>query len=288
MKKKEKLKSLLEKEEILLAPGVYDGISASLVNSMNFKVAYMTGSGTSAGAIGKPDLGLATMTEMVENATRIVNCLDIPLIADADTGYGGVINVVRTVSLYEQAGVDAIHIEDQDFPKKCGHLEGKRLIPPEEFGKKIEAAVQERNSPNFLIIARTDARAVNGLDDAIYRAQIAKEAGADIIFVESPYSRKEIEEITKKVEGPLLINMASGGKTPDMSKNELIELGYKIAIYPGLTVYPAIMAIRRTLKKFIELETEKNLYDEEFSPKKLFETVGLNKWIQIEKKYSNG
>ncbi|MEA2657352.1 MAG: 2,3-dimethylmalate lyase, partial [Chloroflexota bacterium] len=209
-----RLRELIGSSAPVLAPGCYDALSARLVEEAGFPAAYMTGFGTSAGYLGRPDVGLMTMAEMVDNARRIVDSVDIPVIADADTGYGNAINVIRTVQAYERAGVAAIHIEDQVAPKKCGHMDGKQVISPEEMAAKIRAASDARSSPDFLLIARTDARAVEGLDAAIERARLYREAGADILFIEAPQSEAEIRAVSfafPKV--PLLFNYAEGGKT---------------------------------------------------------------------------
>jgi 2-methylisocitrate lyase-like PEP mutase family enzyme len=213
----------------------------------------MTGFGSSAGYLGRPDVGLMTMEEMVGNARRIVDAIGIPVIADADTGYGNPINVIRTVQAYERAGVDAIHIEDQVAPKKCGHMEGKQVIPPKEMAAKIRAAVDARSSPDFLVIARTDARAVEGLDAAIERARLYREAGADILFVEAPQTEAEIRAVAAAFpQVPLLFNYAEGGKTPAVEHSLLVELGFAIIIFPISTVLAATKAMRSVLTRIKE------------------------------------
>src|SRR5215813_13785683 len=217
-----RLRELLEAPEIVLAPGAYDCLSARLIEHAGFPVVYMTGFGTSASYLGRPDVGLLGMSEMVDNARRIADAVSVPVIADADTGYGNAINVIRTVQAYERAGVAAIHIEDQLAPKKCGHLEGKQLIPAAEMVQKIRAAIDARNSSDFAIIARTDARAVEGLERALERAHLYREAGADILFVEAPENEGEIERVAQAFRGtPLLFNWAEGGKTPPVPLQRL-------------------------------------------------------------------
>ncbi len=234
----------------MLAPGCYDALSARLVEEAGFPGAYMTGFGSSAGYLGRPDVGLMTMAEMVDNARRIVDAVDIPVIADADTGYGNPINVIRTVQAYERAGVAAIHIEDQVAPKKCGHMEGKQVIPAEEMVAKIHAAADARSSPDFLLIARTDARAVEGLAAAIERARLYREAGADILFIEAPQSEAEIRTVAAAFpKVPLLFNYAEGGKTPAVAYSLLAELGFAIIIFPISTMLAATKAMRTVLKK---------------------------------------
>ena len=243
------LSRLLSSSEIIQAPGAYDCLSARLVEAAGFPVVYMTGFGTSAAYLGRPDVGLLGMSEMVDNAKRIVDAVSIPVIADADTGYGNAINVIRTVQSYERAGVAAIHIEDQVAPKKCGHLEGKQLIPAGEMVQKIRAALDARRSSDFAIIARTDARAVEGLDRALERAHLYREAGADILFVEAPENEGEIEKIALSLRGtPLLFNWAEGGKTPPVSLQRLQDLGFRLVIFPISTLLVAAHAMTKALQ----------------------------------------
>lgn len=205
------LRALLQNNEPILAPGAYDALSARLIETVGFPAVYMTGFGTAASRLGRPDVGLLTMSEMVDQAHRIVEAVERPVIADADTGYGNPINVIRTVQEYEQAGVAAIHLEDQVAPKKCGHMEGKQVIPTEEMVEKIRAAVAARTNDDFVIIARTDARAVEGLEAAINRAEHYRQAGADMLFVEAPQSKEEVRQIAEAFsETPLLFNWLTG------------------------------------------------------------------------------
>ena len=234
----------------MLAPGCYDALSAQLVEEAGFPAVYMTGFGTAAARLGRPDVGLLTMTEMVDNARRIVEAVDLPVLADADTGYGNPINVVRTVQEYERAGVAAIHLEDQVMPKRCGHLEGKQLVPTAEMVEKVRAAVDARRSPDFLIIARTDARAVEGLPAALERARRYREAGADALFVEAPLSEAEIADVAAAFpDVPLLFNYAEGGRTPAVPLDRLAELGYAIVIFPISTLLAATRAMREVLAR---------------------------------------
>ena len=217
------------------APGVFDMISAKIADRMGFRALYMTGSGTVASHLGLPDAGIATYTDMVARAGRIAGGTATPLIADADTGYGGPVNVRETVRGYEMAGVAVIQIEDQDFPKKCGHLSGQRLIPAEDMVVKIKVALDSRLSGDTLIVARTDARRAVGRDEAMRRAEMYVEAGADILFCEAPSDADEMRDIVRRFGGdvPLLANMVQGGATPLMTAAELAELGYRIAIFPA-------------------------------------------------------
>jgi 2-methylisocitrate lyase-like PEP mutase family enzyme len=219
--------------EMITAPGVYDGIMARLVLQAGFRAAYMTGAGT-ATSHGLPDYGLLTMTEMVGNAARIAAAADVAVIADADTGFGNELNVTRAVREYERAGVAAIHIEDQGFPKKCGHLDNKVIVPVEDYIAKIRAAVAARTDPDFKIIARTDSRAPIGFEEAIARANAAMEAGADIAFVEAPQTMDELRAVPKLVNGPCLFNLVYGGKTPDIDLATAKEMGFRLAILPDV------------------------------------------------------
>jgi 2-methylisocitrate lyase-like PEP mutase family enzyme len=208
----------------------------------------MTGFGTAAGLLGRPDIGLLSGAEMVDNARRIVGAVAIPVIADADTGYGNPLNVIRTVTDYERAGVAGIHLEDQVTPKRCGHLSGKQVIPQEEMIAKIKAAVAARNDPDFVLIARTDARAVNGIDDALRRASSYLDAGADVLFVEAPQTEDEIERVAREFAGiPLLFNWVDGGRTPQLSMQQLGELGFRLVLFPIGPLLTATAAMRAYL-----------------------------------------
>ncbi|MEA2727291.1 MAG: hypothetical protein QOF70_1766 [Acetobacteraceae bacterium] len=236
-----KLRAALRQPGMLIAPGAYDGLTAMLVAQAGFPAVYMTGAGTSV-AHGYPDFGLLTATEMVANAARMVRATDIPVIADADTGYGNELNVVRTVQDYEQAGVAGIHIEDQASPKRCGHLDDKEIVPRPDWIAKIRAAAATRRDADFLIIARTDSRAVLGFDEAINRANEALANGADMAFVEAPQTLEEIAAVPKRVNGPCLLNVVWGGKTPMLDLREAAALGFRLAIVPGLLLKATIGA----------------------------------------------
>ena len=244
------LRERFEAGEMVLAPGCYDALGARLVEEAGFPAAYMTGFGSAASRLGRPDVGLMTLPEMVDNARRIAQAIDIPVIADADTGYGNALNVIRTVHEYEAAGVSAIHLEDQVMPKKCGHMDGKQVVPAGEMAAKVSAAVAARRSPDFLIIARTDARAVEGLDAALHRARIYRDAGADVLFIEAPQSEAEIEAVARAFpDVPLLFNYAEGGKTPAVTHAFLRELGFKLVIFPLTVLLTATEAIRSALSR---------------------------------------
>jgi 2-methylisocitrate lyase-like PEP mutase family enzyme len=245
-----RLRQMLSQPKAILAPGVYDALTAKLAAQAGFDVVYMTGYGVSASMIAAPDVGLLTATEMVTRARQIALASDLPVIADADTGYGNPLNVGRTVVEYEAAGVAALHIEDQTLPKKCGHMEGKTLITRDAMVQKIKAAIDARRDPDFLIIARTDARTVLGLDEAIIRARSYAVAGADAVFVESPMSADEMRRIADELAPTtLVLNMATGstvdgGKTPPVAFDQAERWGYKIILYPVHALYAAAHAVR--------------------------------------------
>jgi carboxyvinyl-carboxyphosphonate phosphorylmutase len=244
-----RLRELLAGPEPLIAPGAYDALSARLIEQAGFDAVYMTGFGTTASLIGRPDVGLLTGAEMVDNARRIVSAVDVPVIADADTGYGNALNVLRTVQLYEQAGVAGIQLEDQVAPKKCGHMSGKAVIETEEMVGKIRAAVAARQDPDLVVIARTDAVAVTGVADAVARGRAYAEAGADLLFVEAPTSEADIEAVATELRGvaPLVFNWAEGGKTPPLPLARIAELGFSLVIYPIGTLLAATAGIRSLL-----------------------------------------
>jgi 2-methylisocitrate lyase-like PEP mutase family enzyme len=271
-----RLRALLAAGQLIVAPGVFDGISAHLARRMGFRAAYLTGAGTAASAFGLPDIGLVTGSEMAERAAMMAEAVgDLPLIADADTGYGAPINVVRTVRAYEKAGVAAIQLEDQTFPKRCGHLPDKEVISQAEFLPKLAAALDTRT--DALIVARTDARAVLGLDAAIERANAYAQAGADVIFVEAPRTAAEVERIAKEVDAPLLINLVPEGLTPDGGPEYLQNLGYAIAIRPVDLFAAAAHAMIAALEQLGgTMATEAGR-----SPQALFQLVGLDQWQAV-------
>lgn len=229
-----RLKQAIEAKEFILAPGIFDLISALVADRIGFKALYVTGYGTVASYLGLPDAGIATYRDMIERIGQMVKMTSTPVIADADTGYGGLLNVRHTIRGYEDAGVTAIQIEDQEFPKKCGHTPNRRVIPLEDMVRKIRVASDARSSGDFLIIARTDSRTALGLDEAIRRGNAYREAGADVVFIESPESEAEMQTISERIDAPLFANMVNGGRTPLLSADRLKELGYAIAIHPAL------------------------------------------------------
>lgn len=278
-----RLRELLGGRGLITAPGVFDGISASLVARTGFEAAYMTGAGTAASGFGLPDIGLVTQTEMVDRARMIVGILgDVPLIADADTGYGAPLNVVRTVREYERAGVAALHLEDQAFPKRCGHLPDKELVAVEDYLRTLHAALDARQDESLVVIARTDARGPLGVDAAIERGIRYSQAGADVVFVEAPHDEAEIERIAREVPGPLLINVVWGGLTPELPAERLAELGYRIAIHPGAALAPAAEAMLRALAGMRGLDPAAMLPS---NPRALFDLMGLREWEQLGERY---
>ncbi len=245
-----RLRALLDAGEPVLAPGAYDALTAHLVEQAGFDAVYMTGFGTTASLLGRPDVGLLGQAEMADSARRMAAVVDVPLIADADTGYGNAINVVRTVREYEQAGVAALHIEDQVSPKRCGHMSGKQVVPSAEMEAKIRAAADARTDPDFVIIARTDVVQVEGVDAGIERARRFADAGADVLFVEAPTSEADIEKIAGALTGhKLLFNWAEGGRTPQLSLDRLRELGFSLVLFPISTLLSATAAVRATLER---------------------------------------
>jgi 2-methylisocitrate lyase-like PEP mutase family enzyme len=282
-----RLRALLESEQTIVAPGAFDPLAARLVEEAGFPAVYMTGFGTSAALIGRPDVGLLTMTEMAANAGRIADCVDIPVIADADTGYGNPLNVIRTVGAYEAAGVAGIHVEDQVAPKKCGHMEGKLVIPAPEMAAKVRAAVEARAQPEFVIIARTDARAVEGLEQALERARLYREAGADALFIEALVSEAEVEEAARAFPGvPLLFNWAEGGKTPPVSLARLTELGYRIVIFPISTLLAATAAMRAILREIASSGTPAAAMEALPTFGEFVDFIGLPQVREAERRYA--
>lgn len=243
------LRTKLDKGEFILAPGLHDMMAGVLANKVGFDVVYATGYWLTASAYGLPDAGIATYTQMVDRVATLARTVDAAVIADADTGYGGLLNVHHTVRGYEEAGATGIQIEDQEFPKKCGHTPGRRVVPEETMVAKTKVACAARRDPiNTLIIARTDARQAEGFDAAVARGQAYAAAGADVVFVEALESEEEMREACRRIDRPLMANMADGGKTPIRSREELIDIGYKLAIFPATTALAAAAAMEKSLR----------------------------------------
>jgi 2-methylisocitrate lyase-like PEP mutase family enzyme len=244
------LRELLDGGEPVLAPGAYDSLSARLVEQAGFPAVYLTGFGASASLLGRPDIGLLSFDEMAGHARRLVQAVGVPVIADADDGYGNPLNVMRTVREYEAAGVAALQLEDQVAPKRCGHMEGKEVIAASEMAEKVRAAVEARRSPELVIIARTDARAVEGLDGALERARRYRDAGADMLFVEAPETEDEIAAVAGAFpDTPLLFNWVEGGKTPMLGLDRVRELGFRLVIFPVTTLLAASHAVGEALAR---------------------------------------
>ncbi|HTZ76810.1 MAG TPA: isocitrate lyase/PEP mutase family protein, partial [Stellaceae bacterium] len=273
------LRQLLNRDAMVVAPGAYDGITAKLVEQAGFPAVYMTGAGTAA-TNGYPDYGLVTMTEMVENAGRIAAAVQLPVIADADTGYGNELNVVRTVREYEQRGAAGIHIEDQGFPKKCGHLDDKVIIPLDDFLAKIGAAAAAKHDPDFLLIARTDSRAGAGFDEAVRRANAALAAGADMAFLEAPQTLEEVAAVPRLVKGPCLLNIVWGGKTPPVALDDAEKMGYRLAIVPGLLFKTVIGACEAVLRELRETRRHPTSLGH-MTVRDAFRRVGADDWDRL-------
>ncbi len=282
-----RLRELLAQPGLLVAPGAYDALSARLIAQAGFSAVYMTGFGTAASVLGQPDVGLLTMSEMVSRAAALAAIVgDRPLIADADTGYGNPINVRRTIREYERAGVAAVHIEDQVWPKKCGHMEGKQVIPVDEMVQKIRAAVDARQDPDFVIIARTDANAVHGLEDALHRGLAYRQAGADIIFIEAPRSLRELHAIAQTFpDVPLLYNWAESGKTPLLSLEEIRALGFKLVIFPVSMLFAATYAVLGLLEVLKQGQTPTIFAERMITFSHFTEQIGLPDIQALERRY---
>ena len=280
-----RLRKALAGKELVTAPGVYDMVSARIADRLGFSALYMTGFGVSA-SLGLPDAGLASYTEMVERVAQICQGTATPVVCDADTGFGGLLNVERTVQGYERAGAAGIQIEDQVFPKKCGHTPGRRVVPAGEMVRKIEVAVASRSSPDFLIVARTDARTKHGLDEALRRGEAFVKAGADILFIESPESEEEMARIGRHFDVPLLANMADGGRTPILPRKRLEELGYAIAIFPATGLLATATALERVYGVLRDKGSSDTLASELYSFDKLCRLVGFERVWDFEKRWS--
>ena len=276
-----RLRALLREDGILVAPGAYECIGARVIEQAGFAAVYMTGAGTAA-TLGYPDYGLVTMSEMADNAGRIAAAVAVPVIADADTGYGNELNVTRTVREYEKRGVAGLHIEDQGFPKKCGHLDNKVVVPLDEYLPKIRAAAAAKTDPDFLLIARTDARAVIGFEEAVRRMNAALEAGADMAFLEAPQTREEVEAVPKLVKGPCLLNVVSGGKTPVLDLAYAERIGFKLAILPGILFQTAIDAFDAALA---EVKAQRRHPEMKVSLREKFRRVGSDEWDPLRERF---
>lgn len=275
-----RLRQLLLNDEFIVAPGAFDCLSAKAVELAGFSAIYMTGMGTSASRLGLPDYGLATMSEMVANGSAMAATVKIPVIADADTGYGNELNMARTVHEYERHGAAGIHIEDQVFPKKCGHLDKKQVIPRNEFVSKIRAAVNARQDPDFIIIARTDCNAVMGFEEAIARANAALAVGADLALVEAPESMEQMEQIPQRVQGPCVLNMLLGGKSPLLSLVDVESLGYRVVLLSDVLLSAAIAAYDSALST-VRTSRDPLHFPNTLAVKDIFQRLGAAKWDNL-------
>ena len=286
MKTTTALRQLLRLPGIIVAPGAYDCLTAKLIEREGFPVVYMTGAGTAVTRVGKPDLGFASLTEMLANASAIASTISVPLIADADTGYGSALNVYRTVQEYEKAGVAALHIEDQAFPKRCGHLDGKEVVPLAEMVVKLHAAGDARTDEDLVIIARTDALAVTGLDDTLRRCAAYAEAGADVLFVEALRTQEEIDRVRREVDVPLLYNFVEHGKSPLIPVSQLAALGFKMVIFPGSLMLSVYTLAQRILREIQQHGTTATLLGEMGSVVDLFNLMGMQEALALDAQWS--
>ena len=282
-----RLRELLEAPGIITAPGAYDCLTARIIEQAGFSAVYMTGAGTSVARLGRPDLGLATMTEMVANAAAIVDTVNVPVIADADTGYGGILNVQRTIRQYERSGVAAVHIEDQESPKRCGHLDDKHVVPTEDMVRKVRAAVDARTNDDFVIIVRTDALAVTGWDDTMRRCEAYVEAGADALFVEALRSPEEAERVCAAFDVPMLYNFVESGKSPLIPSYELERLGFKMVIFPGSAFMAVCRTVAEVMRNLKQYGTTAHLMDGMTTLQESFEIVGLSEMLAQDARYAS-
>ena len=277
------LREMLEKPEIIVAPGCYDVLSARLIEQAGFKAAFMTGFGASGSILGQPDYGLMTMNEMATVCANMTSVLNIPLIADVDTGYGNPLNVYRTIQEFERAGVAAVHIEDQVFPKRCGHMEKKAVIPVEEHCEKIRACIDARKE--MLIIARSDSRATHDINEAISRVNAYFDAGADIVYIDAPHSVEELRMIGQQAKGYKFVNQVEFGKTPLIKTQEMQDLGFDIVIYPVASIFVAAKAMQKLFAELKEKNTTRDYLDNMTTFKEYTDIVGMPQLVEIEQKY---
>ncbi|WP_227356471.1 isocitrate lyase/PEP mutase family protein [Haladaptatus salinisoli] len=281
-----RFKKSIDSEGILVAPGAYDAASAKLVERADAEVVYVSGSSVSTSVHGYPDVGLTTLTEMVHRARQVAGVVDVPVFADADTGYGNPINVRRTVEEFERAGVAGIHLEDQVFPKKCGHFDDKSVVATDEMVAKLRAAADARTDDDFVLIARTDARAVEGFDSAVERSEAYLDAGADVIFFEAPESVAELEEVPERIDAPLLANMTEGGRTPMLTAAELEALGYDIALFPATGFKAVLKTLQDVYGEIVETGTQQGVLDELVSWEGRNDITGLDEITELEGLYA--
>jgi 2-methylisocitrate lyase-like PEP mutase family enzyme len=284
MTRGQQFRELLRRGNLTIAPGAYDCITARLIVQAGFDAVYMTGAGTAA-TLGYPDYGLVTMSEMADNAGRIAAAVNVPVIADADTGYGNELNATRTVREYERRGVAGLHIEDQAFPKKCGHLDNKLIVSLDEYLAKIRAAVAAKSDPDFLIIARTDSRAVLGFEEAIRRANAALAVGADMAFVEAPQTLEEVAAVPRLVKGPCLLNVVWRGKTPELAFSDAERLGYRLAIVPGL-LFKAVIGVCDAMLSELRSTGRHPVPVNSLTIREAFRRVGADDWDAVSDRFA--
>jgi carboxyvinyl-carboxyphosphonate phosphorylmutase len=280
------LRGLLRRPGLIVAPGAYDCLTAKIIEREGFPAVYMTGAGTAVTRVGKPDLGFATLTEMLASASAMTSTIRVPLIADADTGYGSALNVYRTVQEYEKAGVAALHIEDQTFPKRCGHLDGKDVVAIADMVSKIRAACEARTDADFVLIVRTDALAVTGLDDTLRRCVAFAAAGADVLFVEALRNQEDIDRVRHEIDVPLLYNFVEHGKSPLIPVPELEALGFKLVIFPGSIMLSVCTLARRVLGEIRQHGTTARLLDNMLSVLDFFDIMGLQEFLALDTKWA--
>jgi 2,3-dimethylmalate lyase len=280
-----RLRERLAQPGVLVVPGVYDAVGARLVERAGFECTYLTGAGVSMAAMGMPDIGLASFGEVLERLTVIADATSLPVIADGDTGYGGILNVVRTVKDFERRGASGIQLEDQVFPKRCGHEAKRRCVPIEEMVAKIKAAQDARADDDFVVIARTDARMSEGIDRAIERSIAYAEAGADVCFVESPESVDDMRRVTAEVPAPTMANMVEGGRTPLLSRAELDDIGYDLTIFPNSILRLVCRQVERFLAHFHETGETSSVLDDMYNHKELFDLFDFPVWAELEDRF---
>ena len=278
---------LADANDIIILPGVYDALTAKIAEDVGFETAFQTGYGTSASLLGMPDFGFLNAGETLENAKRIINSVNIPILVDIDTGYGNPLNVWKTVKDLERIGAKGIFLEDQVWPKRCGHMAGKTVIPKEEYILKLQAAIDAREDSEFIIVARTDSLAQFGIEEAIERGKEYKRIGADVIFIEAPKTIEQMELIAKEIKAPLLANMIEEGITPNLTANQLKKMGFKMVVFPLSALYSATFAIKQTLQTLKKTGTTKELKNKMITFQEFNDLVNLSAYNKLEKKYSS-
>ena len=277
---------LEDRNKIIVLPGVFDALSAKIAEYVGFDAMFQTGYESSAALLGMPDFGLLNSGETVDNAMRIIRAVRVPVLVDADTGYGNPLNVWRLVRDLESLGAAGIFLEDQVWPKRCGHMIGKDVIPKDEYIPKLKAAIEARQSKDFIIVARTDARAPIGLEEAIERGKAYRKAGADVIFVEAPRSVEELKKVADEIDAPLVANMIEDGVTPNLSASELLKLGYQIAVFPLSAIYSATFAMKRVLTELKNTGGTKDARKVMVTFKDFNQFINLDHFVDLERRYA--